>query len=257
MLAFDDARLASVDHAGKGRIVVRVVDATCTYGRYGSPDRKPGETPKMQGIGTEKGGVRFWMTAATASELIAAMTSRIQPEQLGQPGAASEPASPEIDIEQVAGIEIAHVARTDTQYVFLRAFDAPYALRLGFTPAHAARFLTDLHAVLDGIHADDREAQIEVLNAPVEVGRKPEVSDTPLPAPARLEAKVVPAVKAPDTGVRARLRGALSRVAHKVLDRFGVLGPSRRRSPPCCSLCSPIRSPLPLPGSRARHGGTT
>jgi hypothetical protein len=227
LLAVDDVRVVSVEHVGKGTIAVRVVGANHGYDRYGSPDRKPGELPTPVKIGSEQGGVRFWMMPMTAREIIISVSSRVQPEHKDAPADHAEPASTEIDVTQVASFELAHIARTDKQYLFLRAFDAPYSLRLELEPANAARFAADLLDVLSKIHPDDQNEQIELINVPVETGKKAEVDTVTAfapparPAPAVQATRTEKAAPAPPR-VATLLGAAASKLVGKVLSRFGI-----------------------------------
>jgi len=213
LLAIDDAQVVSVDHEEKGRIIVRLVGADGGYERFGSPDRKPGEVPDPQSLGIERGSVRFWMTMMTAREILVAVTSRIQADAYLAPAEPREPISPEFDVTQVAGFELAHVAQNDLQYVFLRALDAPYSMRIELSPAASVRLVTDLREAISTMSLKEQEAHTVVLQSVVEIGSKPEVG--PVAPPATSKAKKVPALS-------DRLATLLSRAGHKLLNRFGL-----------------------------------
>jgi hypothetical protein len=209
LLSISDVRVVSVEHEGKGRIAVRLVGADATYERFGSPDRKPGDVPDPQSLGVEKGGVRFWLTATTAQEMVDAVSSRVQKEAFLTPAAAVEGDGTEVDLGQVASIDLAHIGATDTQYLFLRALDAPYSLRLELAPASATRFVIELRAVAAKMSVTERDAQIETICTPIEVGPRPE------------QGPVVPAMPEIQVRqVREPAKGLLLSLADRLLSRF-------------------------------------
>jgi len=239
LLAVDDAQIVSVDPE-EGRIVVRLVGQDGQYERFGSPDRKPGEVPDPQSLGLEPGGVRFWLTATSARELVLAVASRTQPEDFENLPLPSEPSSPEFDVTQVAGFEHAHLAEEKLQYLFLRALDAPYSLRIALSPASAARFVVATREALASMTRKEQDAVTEPLMGKIEVGPRHDGSLTEEkveakavgPAPSWLtEAQATAAALAGAGGASAptksetlpsRLSQASYRLADRIFRRFGL-----------------------------------
>lgn len=226
LLAFSGAQIHAVQHEGNGRIRVLVSSRTTTYERLGDPNRKPGAVPNVTLLGSEVGGVSFWISALTAGEFLISIRSRIAGDF---PAFDAKPVEtvdgfPWRDIGQIAGFELAHMGSADTQHLFARALNTAYAVRLDFDRSSAARFVVLMQAALSEMSQDDKEATVECMNVSIEVGKKREEGTVAVIPPRQAQAlpapRVAPALSGGDSPQAGGLFARLKQLAHKVIDRI-------------------------------------